>query len=136
MYGFYLVVVGEPDKAIEQFDALARLDPMEPGWITRMRGVAYMTAGRYEEAIRPLKSLESPVNTTRAWLASSLANAGRVREAQEMLEEFLRVAEREMADFPGRSLAAWKTNCRWVLYKNQDDFDRFFEGLRKAGLDG
>ncbi len=93
-----------------------------------------MTAGRYEDAISVLKSLESPINVTRGWLAASFANAGHLKEAPAMLREFLRVAEREMVVFPGRNLAAWKTGWRWIEYKNPEDAERFFEGLQKAGL--
>ena len=134
IYGEYLIVVGESTKAIELLDTLTRLNPIQPAWITRLKAIAYMTAGRYDDAISLLKSLESPINLVRAWLASSLANAGRLKEAKEMLDEYLRVAEREMVVFPGRSLAAWKAAWHGIPYKNQEDSERFFEGLRKAGL--
>jgi adenylate cyclase len=133
--GFYLIAVGKPDQAVQQFDALGRLNPVEPGWITRLRGLAYLNAGRYEDAISLLKSLETPINVTRAYLAASLAHTGHAEEARKMLEEFLRVAERNMIRFPGRRVDAWKRAWRLTQYKNQEDSDRFFEGLRKAGLE-
>ena len=134
LYGEHLIAVGESTKAIELFDSLTRLNPLQPAWITRLKAIAYMTAGRYEDAISLLKSLASPTNLSRGWLTASLANVGRLDEAQEMLEEFLSVAEREMVVSPGRSLAAWKSAWRGIPYKNPEDDERFFEGLRKAGL--
>ena len=108
----YLIAIGESEKATELLDGLARINPLEPAWITRLKAIAYLTVGRYRDAVSLLKSLESPTNLVRGWLASSLANAGRLDEAREMLEEFLRVAEREMVAFPGRSLAAWRSAWR------------------------
>jgi len=51
------------------------------------------------------------------------------------LEEFLRSAELNMVVFPGRRLKNWDTYWRGTMwYKNEQDFDHLFEGLRKAGL--
>jgi adenylate cyclase len=136
IYGFYLSAVGEPERAIDLFYRLAELNPVEPAWISRVKGIAYLTAGRDEEAISVLSSLQSPLNLTRGWLAASLANAGHADQARTTLDEFLRVAEREMLMFPGRDLEAWKSAWRGIQYKREEDSERFFEGLRKAGLRG
>ena len=134
IHGNYLIAIGESARAIEQLDALRELNPIEPTWITRLRAIACMSAGHYEDAISLLKSRESPGNLARGWLIACLAHAGRVEEAREMLEEFLRVSELEMVDFPGRSLAAWRKAWRGMPYKNREDAERFFDGLREAGL--
>ena len=134
LYGEYLIAVGEPVKAIELFDTLSRLNPMQPEWITRLKAVAYMTAGQDDVAISLLKSLRSPTSLARGWLTACLANAGHLEEAREMLQEFLRFAEQEMAAFPGRSLAAWRVAWHGVPCQIEEHAERFFEGLRKAGL--
>jgi hypothetical protein len=68
------------------------------------------------------------------WLAASYAHAGRLQEARAMLEEFLRVAESDMAVFPGRRLKDWESYWHGALeYQEQKDFDHLFDGLRKAG---
>ena len=134
LYGEYLIAVGEPVKAIELFDTLSHLNPMQPEWITRLKAVAYMTAGQDEVAISLLKSLRSPTSLARGWLTACLANAGHLEEAQEMLQEFLRFAEQEMVAFPGRSLAAWRVAWHGVPCQIEEHAERFFEGLRKAGL--
>jgi adenylate cyclase len=134
LYGEYLIAVGEPVKAIELFDTLSSLNPLQPEWITRLKAVAFMTAGQEEVAISLLKSLRSPTSLARGWLTACLANAGHLEEAHEMLQEFLRLAEQEMASFPGRSLAAWSVAWHGVPCQNEEHAERFFEGLRKAGM--
>ena len=134
IYGNCLIAIGESGRAIELFDTLKHLNPIEPAWITRLKAIACMTAGRYEDAISLLKSLESPNNLARGWLTASLANSGRLKESRKMLDEFLKVAKLEMVDFPGHSLSAWKKAWRGIPYKNPEDGEHFFEGLRKAGL--
>ena len=134
IYGEHLIAVGEAKKAIDLFETLTQLNPREPAWITRLRAVAHMTMGDYETAISVLESLASPSNLARAWLASSLAHAGRIEDAEKMLDKFLSVAEQEMASFPGRSVADWKSAWRGIPHKNDAESEHFFDGLRKAGL--
>jgi len=134
IYGNYLIAIGESRKAIELFDTLRQINPIEPAWITRLKAIAYMTDGQYEDAISILKSLEAPTNLARGWLIASLANSGRLEEARKVLENFLSVAEKEMVVFPGRNLSKWKKAWRGIPYKNPEDDQQFFEGLRKAGL--
>jgi adenylate cyclase len=135
IYGLYLTAIGQPGKAVEQFDQATRLNPLEPDWFNWLRGIAYFTAGRYEEAISDLKSIETPVNEVRGWLAASYAHAGRADSARASLEEFLRTAKDDMAVFPGRELVAWETYWHAAIeYRDQMDFDRLFDGLRKAGM--
>ena len=134
IYGNYLIAIGESRKAIELFDTLRQINPIEPAWITRLKAIAYLTDGRYEDAISLLKSLEAPTNLARGWLIASLANSGRLEEARKVLDNFLSVAEKEMVVFPGRSLSRWKKAWRGIPYKNPEDSRQFFEGLRKAGL--
>jgi class 3 adenylate cyclase len=55
--------------------------------------------------------------------------------AKAALKEFLRVAETDMAVFPGRKLKDWEPYWHGSFeYKDQKDFDHLFDGLRKAGL--
>ncbi len=97
--------------------------------------MAYFTARRYDEAIATLKGVQDPILEIYGWLAASYGHAGRMKEANTHLEEFLRRAEQDMAVFPGRRLRDWESYWHGVMeYQNQEDFDHLFEGLRKAGL--
>ncbi len=135
LYGLYLAAIGNPEQAIEQFDQAMRLNPLEPSWIRWLRGIACFTAERFEDAIADLRSIREPINEVRGWLAASYAQAGRLDEARATLEEFLRIAEHDMAVFPGRGLGAWETYWHGAIeYRDRTDFDRLFDGLRKAGM--
>ena len=135
LYGLYLAAIGNPEQAIEQFDQAVRLNPLEPSWIRWLRGIACFTAERFDDAIADLRSIREPINEVRGWLAASYAQAGRLDEARTMLEEFLRIAEDDMAVYPGRKLDAWEAYWHGAIeYRDQKDFDRLFDGLRKAGM--
>jgi hypothetical protein len=56
-------------------------------------------------------------------------------ESEAMLDEFLHVAEQDMAVFPGRRLKDRESywHCA-IAYWDQEDFDHLFAALRKAGL--
>jgi TolB-like protein/Tfp pilus assembly protein PilF len=136
LYGNYLTAIGNPEDAIEQFDQAIRLNPIEPSWIRWLRGVACFTAERYDEAIADLRSIKGPINEVRGWLAASYAGAGRLEEARATLEEFLHVAEDDMAVFPGRKLAAWDDYWHGAMqYQDEANFEHLYDALRKAGME-
>ena len=135
LYGQFLAAIGEPDAAVGQIDLAKRLNPCDMRWIPWSRGIAYFTAHRYDEAIAALRQVRDPINEVRGWLAASYAHAGRLQEAKATLEEFLRIAETDMAVFPGRRLKDWEPYWHGAFeYQDQKDFDHLFDGLRKAGL--
>jgi len=136
VYGIYLYAVGETVAALEQFDIARRHNPFEFNWIILCRGVALFTARRYDEAVATLKQVHNPTNEVRLWLAASYAGAGCVPEAQATLAEFLAVAERDMAQFPGRKLADWRLHLhRFVEYRDLREFDHLAAALQAAGLE-
>jgi adenylate cyclase len=134
-YGMILAATGRPDAGIEQIDLGKRLNPFDTRWVPWDRGIACFTARRYDEAIAALRQARDPINEVRGWLAASYAQAGRLQEARAMLEEFLRVAESDMAAFPGRRLKNWESYWHGAFeYQDQKDFDHLFGALRKAGM--
>ena len=135
IYGLYLIAVGETEAALEQFDIARRHNPFEFNYIIWYRGIALFTARRYEEAIATLKQVHNPNNEVRCWLAASYAAAGHLSEARAMLAEFLAVAERERASFPGHRLEQWEPSLHAAIeYRDQAAFDHLFGALRAAGL--
>jgi adenylate cyclase len=134
-HGMVLAATGNPSEGIEQIDLGKRLNPFDTKWVPWDRGIICFTARRYDEAIAAFKQVRDPVNEVRGWLAASYAHAGRLEEAKAALKEFLRVAETDMAVFPGRKLKDWEPYWHGSFeYKDQKDFDHLFDGLRKAGL--
>lgn len=135
LFGMYLTAVGEPERGILQFNEALSLNPFEPKWFKWGRGIAYFTARRYDAAIEDLSSIDSPINEVRGWLAASYAHAGRLEEAQAMLEMFLQAAEQEMSVFPGKELSAWEDYWHGAIeYKDEAYFQHLYDGLRKAGI--
>jgi TolB-like protein/DNA-binding SARP family transcriptional activator len=135
LYGLFLAAIGRAEQAIGQFEHAERLNPLRPRWLNRLKGIACFSAARYADAIAAFRLNEAaPVNQERGWLAASCAQAGRLEDAGAYLRSFLCVAEKEMAVLPGRSVGAWRSCWRPIEYQNDEDFDRLFDGLRKAGL--
>ncbi len=82
---------------------------------------------RYPEAVGLLKRriLRNPdTDMSRGLLAASYGELGLVEEAREACRELLRVN-------PNYSI---EQRRKVLPYKNPEDFERFVEGLRKAGL--
>ena len=131
----FLGATGNAEAAIEQIDLAKRLNPFDTRWVPWIRGIHCFTARRYDQAIAMLKQVRDPINEVRGWLAASYAHAGRLQEARSTLEEFLRVAEFDMASFAGRRLKDWEPYWHGAFeYRDQKDFDHLFDALRKAGL--
>jgi adenylate cyclase len=122
-------------SALELFDIAGRHNPFEFNDIVWYRGIALFTARRYEEALATLKQVHNPNNEVRCWLAASYAAAGHLPEARAMLAEFLAIAERERASFPGRRLEQWAPSLHAAIEdRDQANFDQLFDALRAAGL--
>jgi TolB-like protein len=134
-YAMFLAATGNAEAGIEQIELGRRLNPFDTRWVPWDRGIVCFTARRYDEAIAALRQARDPINEVRGWLAASYAHAGRLQEAHTTLEEFLRVAESDMAVFPGRQLKDWEPYWHGAFeYRDQKDFDHLFDALRKAGL--
>jgi adenylate cyclase len=135
-YGMYLTAVGRVAEALAQYELSERINPLHRDLVDWLKGIALFTARRYDEATTTLRSIKDPINEVRGWLAASYAGAGRLEEARATLEEFLRVAEEDMAIFPGRKLAAWEDYWHGAMeYQDNADFEHLYEALRKAGLE-
>lgn len=135
IYGWYLTAVGQPERAIEQIEQARRYDPLEEDWMQWLRGIACYTAQRYEEAVAAFSAVNDPFNEITGWLAASLAQAGRIEEAQGTLRKFLAVARNDMVDCPDDRMQNWIEYWRGATqYRDASDFDRVREGLIKAGM--
>jgi TolB-like protein len=120
---------GRDREAIEHGEEAIRLSPLDPEMALFLGAiaVAHYTAGRYAEAIE--RSLEAQrlrpgFQGSRRLLCASLAQAGRIEEAQSLLETIRR-------EQPLLSLDWIRTN---VPYQTPELMEHFLEGFRKAGL--
>lgn len=118
----FLVIVGQPDAAIDLVRAATRLNPYPPGWYDWMLGFACYAAGRYAEVVATLGDVERAPSIR--LLAAALAQLGRVDEARRIAATFLEL----MPDFSIQ---------RWLATQNlqrAEDAAHFADGYRKAGL--
>jgi tetratricopeptide (TPR) repeat protein len=127
--GWVKVSLGDPDAAIERVGRAMRLSPKDPQMFSMQNAIAcaHFVAGRYDEALSWAKTAmrERPnfvlPNCT---AATSAALAGRLDEARKAIAHLRQIApELTISNF---------TNV--MSYLREEDFDRWFDGLRKAGL--
>ena len=137
LYGYFLVAVGQVDEALTQLELSARINPFQAEWTDWVKGCAYFTARRYDDAVGILRTIKNPVNEVRGWLAASYAGAGRHDEARATLEKFLRVAEDEIEIFPGNVPGGWRNYWHGIAEQFQDeaDFEHLYDALIKSGIE-
>jgi adenylate cyclase len=127
--GNLLATVRRPGDAIAALEKAMRLSPRDPFLFAFLSGVAlaHFAAGRYEDAVdwarRSLRRRTDWMDPHHV-LAASYAHLGRLEEARTALEESLRLQ-------PGFSLDTYE---RMLSSADPDFTERYFDGLRKAGL--
>jgi TolB-like protein len=120
---------GEPDVAIERFQHVMRLSPLDPEMLRMQAGMAaaHLLAGRFdvssswtEKALRELPSFGLAAGIG----AASYALAGRMEEAWRAIRHLRQVA-------PQMRLSNLED---WIPLRRPQDLELFADGLRKAGL--
>jgi adenylate cyclase len=119
---------GRAAEALQPLATAFRLDPNnEEDPHLHYLAQAYVSMGRYEDAVEVLKRriVRKPdTDMSRVLLASCYGHLGRNEEARTLWQEALRIS-------PGYSL---EHRRRVLPYKDPADFQRVVDGLRKAGL--
>ena len=125
--GMILHYTGRSREALGCSDRAMELNPYYPDGYLLLQAQAVYQLGRYSEAaaLSKRRILRNPdTDASRALLAASYGQMGLVEEAREAWRELLRVN-------PSYSI---EQRRKVLPYKNPNDFERFVEGLRKAGL--
>ncbi|MFY9737284.1 MAG: adenylate/guanylate cyclase domain-containing protein, partial [Rhodoplanes sp.] len=127
--GWMRIHLREPEVAIAHLTRAVRLNPLDPLLFAMQNGMAaaHFLAGRYDEASSwAEKALREHPNYLPAirMSAASHAFAGRLAEAQKA------VARMRQVD-PALRVAGLKD---LVPFRRPEDFARYVEGLRRAGL--
>ena len=120
---------GSPERALPELQVALRLDPHSPfaTFIHADLAISHFLLRQFEEAIGAAqRALDmSPANVrARQRLAASLAQAGRIDEAQTAFDQLLR----RQPDF---SIAYVDET---YPFRYSEDRELFIDGLRKAGL--
>ena len=123
-------VCGETDKAIAQLEAARRMNPLDSkkaatATLATLSFTLYM-ARRFEESIhagRRALAFTPTSNTSRKYVAASLAQLGRLNEAQAEIAELVKHQ-------PEASLALFRQHG----FRHKWMHELHIEGLRKAGL--
>jgi adenylate cyclase len=127
MSGWVRSWAGRQREAIPHLECAMRLSPVDRTTVAIESGLALALCmdGRYEESIEwAHKAIAEQASWTASYrpLAASLAQLGRIDEAR-------RAAEQLLALEPD-----YRISKLMSLYWPSEGADRYFDGLRKAGL--
>lgn len=134
-YGF--LSLGHHEKAREVVLEAMRLDPLHPPSLNWILGQIYYFECKYEDAVRVLMGEALLNSLAHAFLAGALAHLGRMAEAKAALKNFI---EKRHQEFQSRNINIESDNLNSlaggyrVIWKKDDDWAHFTDGLRKAGL--
>jgi adenylate cyclase len=123
-YGAVLQFLGRPEAGIASVRKAMSLNPYFDEWYYEVLGKANYTARRYEDAVAAIRRMAHPNLEARLYLAASLGQLGRTKEAAAEVNEILK-------QDPDASVAEWGAS---QPFKNNADLVHFSDGLRKAGL--
>ena len=123
---------GRGEDAIDAVKTAMRLDPKGKGNTLARNaaflGMAYFTAGRYEDAIPSLRKYYAPRvrrgSNSLCFLAAAYAATGQDEKARAAMTAFLKKNTRT-------TLANYQHPR---LYKRKEDLDRYLNLLRNAGM--
>ena len=126
--GWIRIMLGEHQSAIDRFERALRLSPRDPTVFHMRTGIAYASlfAGQYDIA----SSMARDALRDHTWLgglrvlAASKALAGHLKEAREVMDRLLNVD-------PALRISNLKDR---ISPLQPEDFAKYAEGLRKAGL--
>jgi TolB-like protein len=129
MGGWVRIYLREPDAAIEHFAHAMRLSPLDPLLYGMQQGIAaaHFLAGRYDEASSwAEKVLRENPNRPSALRTSAASNvlSGRLADGQKAMARMRRID-------PALRVAGLKG---LVPFRRPEDFTRYVDALRKAGL--
>ena len=127
--GYVLTLVGDQEVALDRFARALGLSPADPlsYWFNTGAGIASLLMGRYEEAVafcEEARRSHGKWGPTFRILTAAYAHLGRPAKAAQALTRY-----RELE--PSASITHLR---RQLPYRNAEQAERLWEGLRKAGL--
>jgi TolB-like protein/Flp pilus assembly protein TadD len=112
-----------------------RLNPLAPDNCLFAIGIAEYVAGRYEEALAAFGKTKGWGLLRPAWIAACYAQLGRDAQAQAVSAEVRELAPSDPSVPAEGDIERWRAYwSRLNKFEDPEDYERFLEGLRKAGL--
>ena len=124
--------VGRADEAIKFLDKAMRLDPAFLDILLVEKGKALFILGDYEKAVESIQSgltLNPALTNYSSFEAASHAFLGKEKEAENAWAKFV-------DGFPFKSNLTTRYLYYFFSFKDHKVFDRFIDGLNKAGFSG
>jgi adenylate cyclase len=134
--GFVHLRLGEFDKSVESFDKAIRVSPYDRGVPYWYGGKALANFGRtrYDQAIEQLRHVIATNPNDIPWahtmLVAALSLTDHDAEAREALKRYLALP----SIGPLKTIAAWKAHLESQHWLPNEENERVYDGLRKAGM--
>jgi tetratricopeptide (TPR) repeat protein len=123
-YGFALMWAGHAEEGLAKIERALSINPYAPTYYKAYLSLACFLAGRHEDGLETLKSIEGTVGPSRIAQIANLAALDRLEDGRAVAQILLR----ENPDFHLMTLLAA------YPFKRQEDRERLGDALRKAGL--
>jgi tetratricopeptide (TPR) repeat protein len=128
------IYLGRAQEAIDYADKAMRLSPFDPylAALHVTRGMGCFMLHQDDDSIQSLRRAvadDPEINVGVAWLAAVLALTGEEAEARDTLERYLLIPSVNT-----RTIARWTSLAYWHNPRYLAFRERFYEGLRKAGM--
>ncbi len=120
------VYLGLADEAVPLILSAMELNPYFPDWYRWNLGWALFNAKQYDEALLEYGRMFKPPNDIHLSVAAAFARAGKQRDAEASIGQFLNVVQRPYTVDDAR---------RRVRFRFEHDEEHWIEALRMAGLD-
>ncbi|HEY8595196.1 MAG TPA: adenylate/guanylate cyclase domain-containing protein [Devosiaceae bacterium] len=127
MSGVGKIYGGTPLDAIPILERALRLDPMMGHQYLHFMGSAYLVAGEYEKAVEAFSErirLSPDTDLSRAMMIAALGHLGRVKEAQRLWRELMKINPRY----------SFEEHIARLPFSDPGDAERIREGVRLAGV--
>ncbi|WP_334127770.1 adenylate/guanylate cyclase domain-containing protein [Sneathiella sp.] len=109
---------GQPEVALRLLEKAEDLDGLLPVWCIEERGIAYFSAGRYEQAVQALNELPAQTSRSRLYHCAALIALGRQAEAERVMQKELAI-NRELTAANFIAKETWRD--RHIRYKLRRD---------------
>jgi len=133
--GWFLAFSDRSSDSIACSIEAMRLNPLVPDNCLFAIGIAEYVAGRYEDALAAFGKTKGWGLLRPAWIAACYAQLGRDAQARAAAAEVQAIAPSDPSVPDEDDVERWRLYwSRLLQFEDPDNWARFLEGLRKAGL--